>query len=152
MSLFPDLGFAQKNIDSFNEQQAFEFERLRDFIILHYKLTERTDSEFWRYCKHMSIPDSLQHKIDLYQSHGRIYRENNELFNETSWLAVLHGQGARAKRYHPLVDILSEAEIQHRLAHIKGVIDESCRRMPMHEDYLNTCLSQRKSIDARKAG
>jgi len=152
MSLFPDRGFAQKNIDSFNDQQAFEFERLRDFIILHYKMTERTDSEFWRYCKQMSIPDTLQHKIDMYQSHGRIYRENNELFNETSWLAVLHGQGARPERYHPLVDILSEEEIQRRLKHIQSVIDESCRRMPMHEDYLQACVGSGKTSEARKAG
>ena len=98
--------------------------------------TEREDTEFWRYCKNMPIPDYLQHKIDLYKANGRIYRQDAELFNETSWLAVMHGQGIRANGYHPLVDTLPEVEIRSRLEHIKQVIDNSANVMPTQAAYI----------------
>jgi tryptophan halogenase len=85
----------------------------------------------------MDIPDYLQKKLDLYQSNGRIYRQDVELFNETSWLAVMHGQGIKTKGYHPLVDTLSESEILRRLQHVQGVIDTSASSMPMQSDYID---------------
>lgn len=143
LGMFPHKGFDQVEIDTFNQQTMLEMERIRDFIILHYKVTEREDSEFWRYVKHMPIPDYLQAKIDLYQANGRIYRQDNELFNETSWLAVLHGQGIMPNGYHPLVDTLDEQEIQRRLNHIQGVIDKSADTMPMQKDFIEKfCQAQ----------
>lgn len=136
LGMFPNRGFDQVDIDTFNEQSRVEMERIRDFIILHYKVTERNDTEFWRYCQNMPIPDYLQNKMDLYASNGRIYRQDVELFNETSWLAVMHGQGIVPKGYHPLVDTLSEAEIAERLQHIKMVIDNSADVMPMQSDFI----------------
>jgi tryptophan halogenase len=111
-------------------------ERIRDFIILHYKATTREDSEFWRFCKNMDIPTNLQKKIDLYQANGRIYRQDTELFNETSWLAVMHGQGLKPKGYHPLVDTLQSSELARRLQHIKSVIDKSVSVMPMQQEFI----------------
>uniref|UniRef100_UPI003B5B62EC tryptophan halogenase family protein n=1 Tax=Shewanella gaetbuli TaxID=220752 RepID=UPI003B5B62EC len=136
LGLFPHAGFNQVDIDTYNQQADYEARRIRDFIILHYKVTNREDSEFWRYCKHMSVPEHLQEKIALYKSSGRIYRKETELFNETSWLAVMHGQGIRTNGYHPLVDTLSEQEITRRLNHIKKVIDNSLNSMPMHEEFI----------------
>lgn len=136
LGMFPHQGFEQIDIDTYNQQTRLEMERIRDFIILHYVATEREDTEFWRYCKNMPIPDYLQHKIDLYKANGRIYRQDAELFNETSWLAVLHGQGIRANGYHPLVDTLPEVEIRSRLEHIKQVIDNSASVMPTQSAYI----------------
>lgn len=137
LGLFPHRNFDQIDIDTYNKQMRLELERIRDFIILHYKLTEREDSPFWQYCKHMPIPDYLQQKMHLYQSNGRIYREDTELFNETSWLAVMHGQGIVPNGYHPLVDTLSEQEVMRRVSHIKQVIDNSVAIMPMHTEFIN---------------
>jgi len=137
LGLFPNKGFNQADIDTYNDQQSIELERIRDFIILHYKVTEREDSEFWRFCKNMDIPDYLQKKIDLYKANGRIYRQDTELFNETSWLAVMHGQGIQPDGYHPVVDALNEAEITRRLEHIKAVIDTSVATMPMQSEFIN---------------
>jgi tryptophan halogenase len=78
----------------------------------------------------------LQAKINLYQSNGRIYRQDNELFNETSWLAVMHGQGINPRGYHPLVDTLDEPEILRRLNHIQTVIDKSAATMPLQQDFI----------------
>jgi len=136
MALFPHQGFEQIDIDSFNAQSKTEFEYIRDFIVLHYKATDRDDSEFWRYCQKMKVSDRLQAKMALYQSNGRIYRQDNELFNETSWLAVMHGQGLKPDGYHPLVDVLPEDEVARRLQHIHGVIQKSVETMPMQKDFI----------------
>lgn len=137
MGLFPHQGFDQIDIDTYNQQAKTELEYIRDFIVLHYKATDRDDSEFWRFCKNMKVTDRLQAKIDLYRANGRIYRENMELFNETSWLAVMHGQGVKPEGYHPLVDTLHEDEIERRLAHIKAVIDKSAETMPMQDEFIS---------------
>jgi tryptophan halogenase len=136
MALFPSKEFRQPDIDCFNRHVADEMAQIRDFVILHYKATEREGSPLWQYCRNMTIPESLEHKIQLFRSHGRIFRENNELFNETSWLAVMHGQGIRTQGYHPLVDGFTEQEVSRRLGHIKQVIDNSLAILPDHRAYI----------------
>ena len=137
MALFPHTGFDQIDIDTFNRQSKSEYEYIRDFIILHYKQTDRDDSEFWRHCRDMEIPQRLQDKMALYASNGRIFREDTELFNETSWLAVMNGQGLIPQSYHPLVNIHSDQEIERRLKHIHSVIQKSVETMPMQKDFIN---------------
>jgi tryptophan halogenase len=136
MTLFPTKQFHQCDIDMFNQQTEKEYQRIRDFIVLHYKVTERDDSPFWDYCRNMSIPSTLQQKIEMYQETGRIFRQDDELFNETSWLAVMQGQGIQPKSYHPLVDRLSISEIERRLRNIESVIHNSADIMPGHHEYI----------------
>ena len=93
---FPDQGFAQSNIDSYNEELIQEMERIRDFIVLHYCLTERTDTPFWSYCRSMKLPDSLLARIELYRHTGRIRARAGELFTDLSWFYIFEGLGARA--------------------------------------------------------
>jgi len=145
MTLFPTKAFNQCDIDMFNQQTEKEYVNIRDFIILHYKATEREDSEFWRYCRHMSIPASLQQKMEMYQQTGRIFRQDNELFNETSWLAVLNGQGIKPHSYHPLVDRLTPDEISTRLNNIEQVVQRSLAVMPDHQQYLEQLLAATRS-------
>ncbi len=136
MSLFPSRNFDQEDIDEYNRQVDFEYTRIRDFLIAHYHITERDDSEFWNQCRTMSIPETLRQKMEHYQKNGRIFRTNEELFNETSWLEVMHGQGLKAQSYHPIVDTLSKDEIARRLASIRSVINKSVEYMPTHADYI----------------
>ncbi|WP_441004362.1 tryptophan halogenase family protein [Pseudocolwellia agarivorans] len=136
MTLFPTKQFHQCDIDMFNQQTEKEYQRIRDFIVLHYKVTERDDSPFWDYCRNMSIPSTLQQKIEMYQETGRIFRQDDELFNETSWLAVMQGQGIQPKSYHPLVDRLPVSEIERRLRNIESVIQNSADIMPGHHEYI----------------
>lgn len=135
-SLLPAASVSSPEVDEFNAQTDFEYQRVRDFIILHYKMTERRDSEFWRDCAAMDIPATLQHKIALYAANGRIFRENNELFAEPSWLQVLHGQGVRPTGYDPLVDQLPGAEVDEMLGDIEGVIGKCVAVMPDHADFI----------------
>ncbi len=136
ISFFPDTGFSQGDIDEFNAQMDFEYTRIRDFIILHYKLTRRSDSPFWRHCRDMPVPDSLTRRMALYAQHGRIYREGNELFTPTGWLQVMHGQGLRPARHHPLADVHTEAETSEFLHSVESVIKQCVDSMPTHAAYL----------------
>jgi tryptophan halogenase len=136
ITFFPDRGFAAADIAEFNRQTRFEFEKIRDFIILHYHLTERDDTAFWRHCRSMEVPETLRQKMAVYQSHGRIFREGSELFAEVAWLQVMHGQGLRAQGYHPLVDLIDEPAITEYLASICGVIGKCVDVMPTHAEYI----------------
>ena len=133
---FPDKGFNQADIDEFNRQSRFEYEKIRDFIILHYHATERDDSAYWNYCRTMPIPESLRHKMDVYLSHGRTLREGNELFAEVSWLQVMHGQGMRPKGWHPLADVLPEDEVATYLENIRQTIRKCVAVMPEHSEFI----------------
>ncbi len=136
LNFFPNKNFDEEDIDEFNRQAHFEVDRIRDFLILHYHATSRTDSDFWNYCRTMEIPETLRQKIEQFRKNGRIFRTNNEMFNDLSWLEVMHGQGIRPRAYHPLVDVLDEAEIEKRLKSIKSVIDRSAEVMPTHEEFI----------------
>ena len=136
MSFFPNKYFDQEDIDEFNRQASFEVEKIRDFLILHYHATERNDSDFWNYCRNMSIPKELTQKIEQFKKNGRIYRNNVEMFNELSWLEVMHGQGIYPRTYHPLVDRMTDDEIAKRLEGIRRVIEKSVEYMPTHAQYI----------------
>ncbi|PMX76815.1 tryptophan halogenase, partial [Pseudomonas sp. MPR-R2A2] len=79
-------------IDEYNRQTHFEYGRVRDFIVAHYKLNER-EEPMWRACREMAIPDTLREKLDLFGATGQVFRFNEELFAEESWIQVLLGQG-----------------------------------------------------------
>jgi tryptophan halogenase len=113
-----------------------EYDWVRDFIILHYKATERKDSDFWNYCREMEVPETLKDRMDLFRTNGRVYREGNELFTKVSWLQVMHGQRIHPRSYHPLTDLLSEEEIQNYLEEVEGVIKACVDVMPTHADFI----------------
>jgi tryptophan halogenase len=137
LMLFPHQGFDPADIATFNAQTSAEYDSIRDFLILHYKANERTDSPFWTYCQQMAVPDSLQAKMDLFRSNGRIFRDNEELFAETSWLQVMHGQGMRPKGYNPLVDQRSKEDIAAFLADTQEVIRNCVAAMPTHGAFID---------------
>jgi tryptophan halogenase len=136
LDFFPDAGFSQADVQEYNRQARFEFERIRDFIILHYKLNQRDDSEFWRYCAAMPIPPSLQEKIDLFRSRGRVVRIDNELFSEVAWFQVMIGQNLQPEGHAALADLLPPAQAAELLANVQEVIAQCVSLMPTHEDYI----------------
>lgn len=136
MSVFPRKHISQVEIDLYNEQVAFEYERIRDFLILHYKVTNRTDSEFWNYCREMSVPDSLAQKIEVFKENAHVHRFNSELFNEISWVEVMLGQGLYPKGYHPLVDVVPPEEFSRRIAHVRRVLDAAVDYLPSHNEFI----------------
>ena len=137
MANFPDKSFNQPDIDYYNRRTRLEWEQVRDFIVLHYHATARDDSPFWNYCRNMPIPDSLAERIAIYRENARLYRHDNELFNETSWFAVMHGQNIAPQRYHPVADILPQAEFEKRMAKMVEVTRNCLEVMPMHQEFID---------------
>jgi tryptophan halogenase len=135
--MLPDRTMSPRLRDQFNAEAAFEMERIRDFLILHYCATERRDTEFWRYCGAMPLPDELAARIELFRESGRFYRNADEMFALTSWVQVLVGQGIVPRGYHPLVDVLSETELAALGDGVRGVIASCVTAMPAHEQFID---------------
>jgi tryptophan 7-halogenase len=133
---FPDRGFSAGDIAEFNRASRFHWERIRDFIILHYHLNQRDDSAFWQACAHMSVPDTLQEKLDLYRSHGRVVRRDNELFSEVGWIQVMEGQNLVPQRHHPLAELQDEQATADYLEGVREVIGKCVAFMPDHAAYI----------------
>src|ERR1700676_1654104 len=136
LSFFPDQGFDPVPIDRFNKKATFEWQRIRDFLILHYHATERSDTPFSNYCRTMSVPSEWTGYMNLFRQAGRFYRENDELFAQTSWVQVMMGQRITPRSYHPLVDLLSDAELDEFLGNVKYVIGRCVDAMPPQEKFI----------------
>lgn len=149
MALFPDRSFSTPEIDAYNGYALQEYERVRDFIILHYKATERNDTPFWEHCRAMSIPDSLQQKIDLFRTKGRALPTPDDLFTEHSWIAVMLGQGIEPMGYDPLVDSLPVSDLRGFVAHARDVVSKTARGMPLHQTFIDeNCSASTTTADA----
>ena len=144
MQMFPLDGIKQSDIDEFNSQAKIEIEHVRDFVILHYKVTNRKDSEFWRYCQSMPVPDSLQHRIDLFSDSARVFKVSNELFGENSWTQVMLGQGIMPEQYHPVTNVMSDTELTRFMQGIKSQVDETVAKLPGHQAYVEQYCKARK--------
>jgi tryptophan halogenase len=135
---FPDRTFSAVNIDAYNRAAVTEIETVRDFLIVHYCATERNDSELWNYVRTMPVPDSLTHRIELFRERGQLNLAAEELFQSTSWLSVLMGQGIRPRTYMPTMafqddDLLADGYARLE-RHLKGVVS----RLPDHLEFLRT--------------
>lgn len=136
MTNFPDKCFNQSDIDYYNRRTLAEFEQVRDFLILHYCATDRDDSPFWNHVRTMELPETLRQRIDIYRENGRLYRHDNELFGEDSWFAVFEGQNIRPKRYHPVINHLSDEMLDKRMAEIRRAMNKCLETFEDHEQYL----------------
>lgn len=133
---FPGQEFAQVDMDRYNRILRRESEWIRDFLILHYVATERDDSPFWNYCRNLDIPERLTEKMRIYDNNGRTFREGEELFNDTSWFAVLTGQCRKPHGYDPVAEMLSVEETKRRLDQLRGAIEKSADYMPEHRKFI----------------
>ncbi|MCU6434519.1 tryptophan 7-halogenase [Undibacterium sp. Jales W-56] len=136
IDFFPNQGFNQTEINEYNRQSRFEYERIRDFVILHYKLNQRDDAAFWKSCAEMPVPETLAHKMELFKSSGRLLRVDNELFAEVGWLQVLEGQNLKTESYHSLVDLQTETDILEYMESVREVIAKCVEVMPDHAAYI----------------
>ena len=136
IKLFPTRGVEQSEVDQFNREVKTEIEYIRDFIIAHYHVTQRTDTAYWNECREMEVPETLAHKLRLFKSGGKIFRDNNELFSEPSWVAVLIGQGLVPEGYHPYVDNMSDKEVQDLMVSVKAGIAKLVALQPAHHEYI----------------
>lgn len=137
VQLFPRGGNADAERAEHSRRCTAEFEQIRDFLILHYHQTARDDSEFWRFCKNVAVPDSLTHKLDLLASSGRVGRDAVDLFREASWVQVMLGQRIIPNEYDPMADQFAPAQLDEFLGNLRTIILRSIVGLPTHEDYLH---------------
>lgn len=131
-------GITQTQEDSFNRLTGKEYDKIRDFLILHYKATERDDSEFWNYCRTMAVPESLTEKMNLFRLNGQIFREDDELFTETSWAAVMMGQRIPMDGHNVMADALVNPKTKGELDEMEKSIRFLVQQMPNHGQYLES--------------
>jgi tryptophan halogenase len=130
-------GVTQAQEDAFNRLTGKEYARIRDFLILHYNSTTRDDSPFWNYCRNMPVPDSLTEKVELFRQNGQIFREDDELFTETSWAAVMMGQGIKMGGHNAMADAVREPNTRREIDEMEKSIQFVVQHMPSHGEYLN---------------
>ncbi|GJJ04419.1 tryptophan halogenase [Duganella rhizosphaerae] len=133
---FPDRDCSPALADQYSRLMSERYEFVRDFIVLHYKVTQRTDSEFWRYCADMAIPDTLRHQIELFRETGRVAIYDAEGFSVSSHLAILMGLGVTPKRYHPLADTMDVQALLNHFVRVRQTIQQTVAAMPDHGQYL----------------
>lgn len=137
MQMFPRGPVHQPDIGEFNRQTAYELDHIRDFIILHYHQTNRTDTPFWRHCRTMDVPEALRHRMRLFRETGRVFRANDELFGENSWTQVMLGQGLMPQSHHPVADVMSAEEVRGFLKHITDNVTRTAADLPSHQAYID---------------
>ena len=143
LQLFPHGEIKQSTVDEFNIQAESEIIRIRDFIILHYKATERDDSPFWRYCRDMEIPADLKHRMTLFKEYGKSFQVEGELFRLDSWTQVMLGQGIVPSSYHPIVELMSEQELKQFLGSVAAEVDRNMATLSTHEDFIKRYCGSR---------
>ncbi len=136
IEMLPTKAFEPADTRRYNRLMAAEFDSIRDFLILHFHVTERRDTAYWRDLAAMTIPEPLAERLAIYARTGRVYREADELFTKTSWLAVMDGQGLVARGYDPLAAGIPLAEIAARLDRIAAVTRAATGHMPAHADFI----------------
>ncbi len=128
-------------VNYFNAQSDFEWERIRDFLVLHYHANERRGEPFWDDMRDMELPGTLTAKLDQWRATGFIHREHEELFTEVAWLQVLAGQNVEARAYNPIADTLSEHDLRTLLDNTEAALVEEVRHMPRHLDVVQQMVS-----------
>jgi tryptophan halogenase len=133
---FPHDGIRSADVAEFNRKSREEFEHVRDFIILHYKANGRTDSEFWKHCARMEVPDTLAAKMEQFRGSGQVWNPQDALFSDIAWQQVMLGQGIEPEDYHPLASAPSDAQLDELMSNLRRMIAREVGRLPGHAEYL----------------
>lgn len=133
---FPNSDFRPELADEFNRQTAVQYDSIRDFVIMHYKLTQRTDSDFWRACAEQTISPTLKHQLDAFQASGRVVVYDPNSFTEPSWVSLFLGLGLAPESYDPFVDLVDKRELRDHFMRIRHLIQQMVNAAPRHEDYI----------------
>ncbi|MBO9575654.1 MAG: tryptophan 7-halogenase [Sphingobium sp.] len=137
LNFFPTRSFDPLLIEEFNRHTTNEYDRTRDFLVLHYHATARSDSEFWNHCRTMPIPDTLAEKLAMFRNSGRLLKRDHDLFQDASWLAVMLGQGVSPTGYDPLAESIRPLDLDRVLRAMRATIAKGAEDMPAQADFIN---------------
>ena len=144
ISNFPDSDFDLHTEQAFNQKINDDYQEIRDFIILHYCTSGRADTEFWRWCQTMPVPESLREKVFLFRERGQIDHSAEQFFSGDSWYSILEGMKIRPKKYHPLMDAFESKALAQLLQESKQNIQQTVMQMPTHSDYIQQHCAVKK--------
>lgn len=151
LEFLPAARISPADVAAYNQRTHFEYDRIRDFLILHYKATERGHDPFWRARRDMAVPDGLAERMRLFAANGRVLRDNDELFTEASWQQVMLGQGVTPAGRHPLADQLEAADLKLFLQSVRAGVESAVANMPSHADYVTALTSAAPNNPSAKA-
>jgi tryptophan halogenase len=140
LSLFPGRGITPGERDEYNRHMVNSYDPVRDFIILHYFANARSEP-FWKQMREADLPDALQHKIELFREHGRVFRYNEELFDIPSWVAVMLGQDLIPRDCDPLARAMPEAEVLRAMAELRRSYETRAERLPLASEYIGEMVA-----------
>lgn len=141
LKFFPRQGISPSAVDAYNQLSQREFEAVRDFLIFHYSATERSDSQFWREMKQLPMPPSLVNKVNVFRATGMLVPNEHDLFQDSSWLQVLIGQGVMPQDYHPLANVPTPAQLNEMFSNIKTIKQKPLAQLPLHDQFLAQCAA-----------
>ena len=137
LTFFPDKSFNSADIAEVNRLQNCELDRIVDFLVLHYKLSARDDTEFWRYCQNMAIPDSLAHKVEVFKSQGHVVMHDHESFERARWLSMYHGFNVVPQRYDVRIQNVDVSVIEAKLAQMRNSMAGAAQQAMSHQDFIS---------------
>ena len=139
--MFPDPVIENSTVKQYNNQIRSEAEYIRDFIVLHYTANERYGEPFWDYCRNMNLPETLAHRIEMFRATGRVFKAQDDIFTENSWVQVLLGQGVLPKTFHNVVESMEDLELAAFLSSIREEVAKTVLGLPMHGDYIRKLIA-----------
>lgn len=145
IQFWPAHGVNYAETAHYNSEMTEDYERIRDFIVLHYKATDREDTAFWRAVKNMAVPDSLSNRMEVFRSSGRVVDIPQDLFRPHSWLAVMLGQKVQPRNYDAFVDRIPVESLLANMQHLKDAVNKTAASLPGHQDYINRCCAAAES-------
>jgi tryptophan halogenase len=136
LELLPGGEITDATRESYNSRAAFEMERLRDFIVLHYHANGRVGEPFWDELRDMEIPETLQQRMTLFRETGGVFPSLDELFDLRGWVQVMIGQNVMPQSWHPLADALEEDKLRRFLEMTEQAYVQEAARLPDHAAYV----------------
>lgn len=136
VQMFPFDGVNDALKKHYNDYSDEELESIRDFLIAHYKLNQRSDSEFWKDRAAMDIPDTLRHRMELYQNSAMAYQDDSDLFRVDSWVQLMRGQGLESRGYHHMGKLITDDNLRQAFSDLKASMDKAVNSMPKHAEFL----------------
>lgn len=143
---FPDQDFESYTEQAFNQKVNTDYQEIRDFIILHYCTSGREDTEFWRWCRNMPVPESLREKLRLFRERGQIEHVPGQFFGTDSWCSILEGMKVRPKKYHPLMDAFDSQYLAQILKDSAQSVQKTVLKIPKHSDYIQQHCAVKKDV------
>ena len=148
--MFPDLAIEESTVREYNTKMRSEAEHIRDFIVLHYALNERHGDPFWDHCRNMALPDSLNHRMELFERSARVFKPQDDVFAENSWVQVMMGQGLTPRGYHNIAQAMSNDQMKNFLSGIQHGVAKTVGQLPLHGDFVKTLVAHAMTTNTRQ--